>query len=65
VAAVDPCCGVDGLWFGGHLAAPPVAVNGKLFLASLDGRLRCLDPDDGTVLKEWKTGAPGWTSWFS
>jgi outer membrane protein assembly factor BamB len=43
---------------GGHLAAPPAAAGGQLFLATVEGEVLQVDPDKGTVTKTYKVGAP-------
>jgi outer membrane protein assembly factor BamB len=42
---------------GGHLAAPPAAAGGQLFLATLDGAVWQVDPDKGTVSKTYPVGS--------
>jgi outer membrane protein assembly factor BamB len=43
---------------GGHLAAPPAAAGGQLFLATVEGEILQVDPDKGGVTKTYKVGAP-------
>ncbi len=43
---------------GGHLAAPPAAAGGQLFLATVQGEILQVDPDKGTTTKTYKVGAP-------
>jgi outer membrane protein assembly factor BamB len=43
---------------GGHLAAPPAAAGGQLFLATVEGEVLQVDPDKGGVTKTYKVGAP-------
>ena len=43
---------------GGHLAAPPAAAGGQLFLTTLEGEVLQVDPDKGGVTKTYKVGAP-------
>jgi outer membrane protein assembly factor BamB len=42
---------------GGHLAAPPAAAGGQVFLATLDGDVLQVDPDRGSVTKTYKVGS--------
>jgi outer membrane protein assembly factor BamB len=41
---------------GGHLAAPPAAAGGMLFLVTLDGKVLQMDPKEGKVVKTYKVG---------
>ncbi|MSQ93043.1 MAG: hypothetical protein EXR98_00640 [Gemmataceae bacterium] len=43
---------------GGHLAAPPAAAGGQLFLATIDGLILQVDPANGTTTKTYKVGSP-------
>lgn len=43
---------------GGHLAAPPAAAGGQLFLTTLEGEVLQVDPDKGIVTKTHKVGSP-------
>jgi outer membrane protein assembly factor BamB len=43
---------------GGHLAAPPAAAGGYLFLTTLEGEVLQVDPEDGKLVKTYKVGAP-------
>jgi outer membrane protein assembly factor BamB len=43
---------------GGHLAAPPAAAGGQLFLATIDGLILQVDPAKGTTTKTYKVGSP-------
>src|SRR5262249_1001969 len=43
---------------GGHLAAPPAAAGGYLFLSTLEGEVLQVDPEDGKVAKTYKVGSP-------
>ena len=43
---------------GGHLAAPPAAAGGQLFLTTLEGEVLQVDPDKGDVTKNHKVGFP-------
>lgn len=43
---------------GGHLAAPPAAAGGQLFLATFEGEVLQIDPDKGHVTKTYKVGSP-------
>jgi Ca-activated chloride channel homolog len=43
---------------GGHLAAPPAAAGGYLFLTTLEGEVLQVDPEDGKVTKTYKVGSP-------
>lgn len=43
---------------GGHLAAPPAAAGGYIFLATLSGEVLQINPDDGKVAKRYQVGAP-------
>jgi outer membrane protein assembly factor BamB len=43
---------------GGHLAAPPAAAGGQLFLTTLEGEVLQVDPDKGGLTKAYKVGAP-------
>ena len=43
---------------GGHLAAPPAAAGGQLFLTTLEGEVLQVDPDKGNVTKTYKVGSP-------
>ncbi len=43
---------------GGHLAAPPAAAGGQLFLATVQGDILQVDPEKGTTTKTYKVGAP-------
>ena len=42
---------------GGHLAAPPAAAGGQLFLATVEGEILQVDPDKGTTTKTYKVGS--------
>ncbi len=42
---------------GGHLAAPPAAAGGQLFLTTLEGEVLQVDPDKGDVTKTHKVGS--------
>jgi outer membrane protein assembly factor BamB len=43
---------------GGHLAAPPAAVGGQLFVSTVEGEVLQVDPDDGDVTRTHKVGHP-------
>lgn len=43
---------------GGHLAAPPAAAGGQLFLTTLAGEVLQVDPEKGNVNKTYKIGFP-------
>ncbi len=43
---------------GGHLAAPPAAAGGQLFIAMLEGEILLVDPEKGTTTKSYKVGSP-------
>ena len=43
---------------GGHLAAPPAAAGGSIFLATLEGNVIQMEPEKGKVQTTWKVGAP-------
>jgi Ca-activated chloride channel family protein len=43
---------------GGHLAAPPAAAGGQLFLTTLEGEVLQVDPVKGGVTKTYKVGSP-------
>jgi outer membrane protein assembly factor BamB len=43
---------------GGHLAAPPAAVGGQLFVSTVEGEVLQVDPDNGDVTKTYKVGHP-------
>jgi outer membrane protein assembly factor BamB len=43
---------------GGHLAAPPAAAGGSLFLTTLEGNVIQMEPEKGTVQTTWKVGSP-------
>lgn len=43
---------------GGHLATPPAAAGGQLFVATLLGEVLQIDPEKGDVAKTYKVGAP-------
>ena len=43
---------------GGHLAAPPAAAGGQLFLTTLEGEVLQVDPEKGGVTKTYKVGSP-------
>jgi Ca-activated chloride channel family protein len=43
---------------GGHLAAPPAAAGGQLFLCTLEGEILQVDPEKGGVNKTYKVGSP-------
>ncbi len=43
---------------GGHLAAPPAAAGGQLFLATIEGDILQVDPEDGKTTKTYKVGSP-------
>ena len=42
---------------GGHLAAPPAAAGGQLFLTTLEGEVLQVDPEKGGVTKTYKVGS--------
>jgi Ca-activated chloride channel homolog len=42
---------------GGHLAAPPAAAGGYLFLTTLEGEVLQVDPENGKVAKTYKVGS--------
>ena len=43
---------------GGHLAAPPAAAGGSIFLSTLEGNVVQMEPEKGKVQTTWKVGAP-------
>ena len=43
---------------GGHLAAPPAAAGGQLFLATVAGDVLQVDPEKGTLTKTYRVGSP-------
>lgn len=43
---------------GGHLAAPPAAAGGSIFLSTLEGNVIQMEPEKGKVQTTWKVGAP-------
>jgi Ca-activated chloride channel family protein len=43
---------------GGHLAAPPAAAGGQLFVTTLTGAVLQVDPDKGTVTRTYQVGSP-------
>jgi Ca-activated chloride channel homolog len=43
---------------GGHLAAPPAAAGGRIFLSTLEGNVVQMDPAKGSIEKTYKIGAP-------
>jgi outer membrane protein assembly factor BamB len=43
---------------GGHLAAPPAAAGGQLFLTTLQGEILLVDPDKGKVTKTYDVRSP-------
>ena len=43
---------------GGHMAAPPAAAGGQLFLTTLEGDVLQVDPEKGGVTKTYKVGSP-------
>lgn len=43
---------------GGHLAAPPAAAGGQIFLSTLEGNVLQMDPAKGTITKTYKLGVP-------
>lgn len=43
---------------GGHLAAPPAAAGGQLFLATLEGEILQVDPANGKTTRTYKVGSP-------
>lgn len=43
---------------GGHLAAPPAAAGGQLFLTTIEGEVLQVDPEKGGVTKTYKVGSP-------
>jgi len=43
---------------GGHLAAPPVAAGGSLFVSTVVGEVWQVDPDDGAVTRRFKINSP-------
>jgi Ca-activated chloride channel family protein len=43
---------------GGHLAAPPAAAGGQIFVATVEGEVLQLDPDKGGLTKSYKVGFP-------
>jgi Ca-activated chloride channel family protein len=43
---------------GGHLAAPPAAAGGRIFLATLEGNVLQIDPEKGTLEKAHRIGFP-------
>ena len=43
---------------GGHLAAPPAAAGGRIFLSTLEGNVVQMAPAKGAIEKSYKIGAP-------
>jgi outer membrane protein assembly factor BamB len=43
---------------GGHLAAPPAAAGGSIFISTLEGNVIQMELEKGKVEKTWKVGAP-------
>ena len=43
---------------GGHLAAPPAAAGGRIFLSTLEGNVLQMDPAKGSIEKTYKIGSP-------
>src|SRR5207249_10645368 len=43
---------------GGHLAAPPAAAGGQLFLTTVEGEVLLVNPEKGNVTKTYKVGSP-------
>ena len=43
---------------GGHLAAPPAAAGGSIFLSTLEGNVIQMEPEHGKIQTTWKVGAP-------
>ncbi|GBD35788.1 Outer membrane protein assembly factor BamB [bacterium HR36] len=43
---------------GGHLAGPPVAAGGQIFLATVSGEVLQVDPENGQIVKRYQVGAP-------
>lgn len=43
---------------GGHLAAPPAAAGGQIFLATLSGEVWQVDPQSGKIVQRYRVGAP-------
>jgi Ca-activated chloride channel homolog len=43
---------------GGHLAAPPAAAGGRIFLSTLEGNVVQMDPAKGAIEKSYKIGSP-------
>jgi Ca-activated chloride channel homolog len=43
---------------GGHLAAPPAAAGGSIFLSTLEGTIIRMDPEKGDIRTTWKVGTP-------
>ena len=43
---------------GGHLAAPPAAAGGRIFLSTLEGNVLQMDPAKGGIEKTYKIGSP-------
>jgi len=43
---------------GGHLAAPPAAAGGSIFLSTLEGNVIQMEPEKGKIQTTWKVGAP-------
>jgi outer membrane protein assembly factor BamB len=43
---------------GGHLAAPPAAAGGSIFVSTLEGKVIQMEPEKGKIQKTWKVGAP-------
>jgi Ca-activated chloride channel homolog len=43
---------------GGHLAAPPAAAGGRIFLSTLEGNVLQMDPAKGAIEKTYKIGSP-------
>lgn len=66
VVCTDPATGKK-LWniklegdlqkLGGHLAAPPAAAGGQLFLTTLKGEVLQVEPEKGKINKTYKIGA--------
>ena len=43
---------------GGFIGTPPVAAGGNIFVGTLSGKIRQLDPESGKVVKTYEVGAP-------
>jgi outer membrane protein assembly factor BamB len=43
---------------GGHLASPPAAAGGQLFLTTLKGEVLRVDPEDGKIAARYQVDAP-------